>query len=141
MLRRPSVVRRRTYVRTSSSSFSTISNIFSSETGRQIKTKFYVTPPLVGGTKICTRHPGHMTKIAATPIYVKKTFKNFSETGRPISTKLGMLHRALLSIIVCSNDDTGVTLTYFTTGSNFGNLGYSMGKSENHGFFRNYSSL
>ena len=32
--------------------------------------------------------------------------------------KLGMLHRRLLSIIVCSNNDPGVTLTYFTARSN-----------------------
>ena len=33
------------------------------------KAKFYVGPPLVGGTKVCSRHLGHMTKMAATPIY------------------------------------------------------------------------
>ena len=30
-----------------------------------------------------------------------------------------MLHRGLQPIIVCSNDDPGVTLTYFTARSNF----------------------
>ena len=29
-----------------------------------------------------------------------------------------MYNRGLLPIIVCTNDDTGVNLTYFTTGSN-----------------------
>ena len=43
----------------------------------------------------------------------------FSGTGRPISTKLGMMQRGLQPIIVCSNDDPGLTLTYFTARSNF----------------------
>ena len=84
---RPSVVRRRRR-RTSSS---TISNIFFSETAGPIKAKFYLEPPWVGGTIFCSRHLGHMTKMAATPIYGKNPSKIFfSRTGRPISTKLGM---------------------------------------------------
>ena len=82
---RPSVVRRR---RTSSS---TISNIFFSETAGPIKAKFYLEPPWVGGTIFCSRHLGHMTKMAATPIYGKNPSKIFfSRTGGPIFTKLGM---------------------------------------------------
>ena len=84
---RPSVVvvvRRRT-------SSSTISNIFFSETAGPIKAKFYVEPPWVGGTIFCSRHLGHMTKMAATPIYGKNPSKIFfSRTGWPIFTKLGM---------------------------------------------------
>ena len=53
--------------------------------------KFYVEPPWVGGMKFCSRHLGHMTKMAATPIYGKNPSKIFfSRTGRRISTKLGM---------------------------------------------------
>ena len=44
-------------------------------------------------------------------------------------------------MIVCSNDDSGVTLTYFTARSNLVTLAFSIGKSENSGFFRNYCSL
>ena len=55
-----------------------------------IKAKFYVEPPWVGGTKVCSRHLGHMTKMAATPIYGKNPSKIFSRTGGPIITKLGM---------------------------------------------------
>ena len=67
------------------------SNIFFSETAWPIKAKFYVEPPWVGGTKFCSRHLGHMTKMAATPIYGKNPSKIFfSRTGRPIFTKLGM---------------------------------------------------
>ena len=48
---------------------STIPNIFSLKTAWQIKVKFYVEPPYVEGTNVCSRHPGHMTKMASTPIY------------------------------------------------------------------------
>ena len=52
---------------------------------------------------------------AAMPIYGKNPSKIFfSETGKPISMKLGMKHWGLLPIIVCSDNDPGVTFTYFT---------------------------
>ena len=64
---------------------------FFSETAGPIKAKFYVEPPWVGGTIFCSRHLGHMTKMAATPIYGKNPSKIFfSRTGGPIFTKLGM---------------------------------------------------
>ena len=45
----------------------------------------------------------------------EKPFKIFfSGTGRPISTKLDTSHLGFLPILVSSNDDPGVTLTYFT---------------------------
>ena len=78
----------------------------------------FMLPPWVGGTIFCPRHLGHMTKMAATPIYGKNPSKIiFSRTGGPF-TKLGMWHRELQPIIVCSNDDPGLTLTYFTARSN-----------------------
>ena len=46
-------------------------NIFSSETALPIKAKLYVEPPWEGGTKVYIYSPGHMTKMAATPIYGK----------------------------------------------------------------------
>ena len=46
-------------------------NIFSSETALPIKVKFYVEPPWEGGTKVYINGPGHMTKMAAMPIYGK----------------------------------------------------------------------
>ena len=61
-----------------------------------------------------------MTKMAVMPIYGKNPSKFFfSEISGSISTKLGMKHLGLLLIIVCSNDDPGLTLTYLTAGSNF----------------------
>ena len=69
----------------------TFSNVFSSETARPIKAKFYVEPPWEGGTKVYINGPGHMTKMAAMPLYGKNPSKIFFyRTGGPIFTKLGM---------------------------------------------------
>ena len=56
----------------------TFSNIFSFETTGPIKAKFHVEPPWDGGTKVCSNGPGHITKMAAMPIYGKKPKKNSS---------------------------------------------------------------
>ena len=78
-----------------------------------MKAKFYVEHPWVGGTKVCARDLGHMTKMAATPIYGKNHSKTFfSRTGRSISMKLGMYHRGPQPVIVCENDDPGMIMTY-----------------------------
>ena len=50
---------------------STFSNIFSSKTAGPIEAKCYVEPPSDEGTKVCLNGPGHMTKMAAMPIYGK----------------------------------------------------------------------
>ena len=63
--RRPSVRRRPPF-----------SKIFSSETAWPMKAKCYVEPPWEGGTKVYINLPGHMTKMAAMPIY-GKNLKNF----------------------------------------------------------------
>ena len=57
---------------------STFSNVFSSETAWPIKAKFYVEPPWEGGTKVCINGLGHMTKMAAMPIYGKNLKKSSS---------------------------------------------------------------
>ena len=54
---------------------STFSNIFSSETNGLIEAKFHVEPPRDEGTKVSSNGPGHMTKMAAMPIY-DKNLKN-----------------------------------------------------------------
>ena len=64
--------------------------------------------------KIHEHDAGHMTKMATKPIYGKIPSKIFfSGIGGLISMKLGMLHFGLQPNIVCSNDDPGLTLTYF----------------------------
>ena len=55
---------------------STFSNIFSSETTGPIEAKFYMELLGTGGTKVCSSGPGHMTKMAAMPIYGKKHKKS-----------------------------------------------------------------
>ena len=59
-------------------------------------------------------NPGHMTKMAAMPIYGKNPSKIFiSRTGGSISKKLGMKHRWLKYYNVHINHDPVMTLTFF----------------------------
>ena len=58
----------------------TFSNIFFSETTGPIEAKFHVEPPWDRGTKVCSKGPGQMTKIAAMPIYGKKLKNLLLET-------------------------------------------------------------
>ena len=57
---------------------STFSNILSSETTGPIEAKFHMKPPWDGGMKVCSNGPGHMTKMAAMPIYGKNLKKSSS---------------------------------------------------------------
>ena len=66
---------------------STFSNI-SSETTRPTEAKFHVEPPWDGGTKVCSNSLGHMTKMAAMPIYGKNLKKSLEPKG--LTLKLGM---------------------------------------------------
>ena len=54
-----------------------------------------------------------MTKMAAMPTY-GKNLKKSSRNQKADDLKLSMQHRVLKYYQVCSNDDTGLTLTYFT---------------------------
>ena len=65
-------------------------------------------PPRDGGTKICLNGPGHMTNMAAMPIY-GKNMKN-SSSLEPKADDLGRRY---------SNDNSGSTLTCFMVMSNF----------------------
>ena len=62
-------------------------------------------------------NPGHMTKMAAMPIYGKNPSKIFSRTGGLISTKLGMKYLWLKYFNVYINHDPVMTLIYFTARS------------------------
>ena len=56
----------------------TFSNFFSLETAGPIEAKFDVEPQRDGGTKDCSNYPGHMTNMAAMPIYGKNLKKSSS---------------------------------------------------------------
>ena len=49
----------------------TLENFFSSITTRPIEAKFHVEPPWDEEMIACPNGPGHMTKMAAMPIYDK----------------------------------------------------------------------
>ena len=53
-------------------SYSICLNLFFSITLRPIGTKCHVEPPWNKGTNVCSNSPGHMTKMAAMPIMIKK---------------------------------------------------------------------
>ena len=79
--------------------------------------------------KVCSNGLGHMTKMAAMPIYGKKLLKIFFYgTQRPMTLKLGMQHRVLEYYQVCSIDDPGLTLTYFMARSNLVPYAFVWGK-------------
>ena len=48
-----------------------VCDIFSSITARLFEATFHLEPHLDGGTKVCSNGPGHLTKMAAMPIYDK----------------------------------------------------------------------
>ena len=67
-------------------------NIFYEST-EPIEVKLHMEPPWVGGTKDCSQSLGHMTKMAARPIYCKNPLKFFlSKTKGPVAMGLGMQH-------------------------------------------------
>ena len=97
---------------------STFSNFFSLETAGPIEDKFYVALPWDGRTKVYSNGLGHMTKIAAMPIY-GKSLKNLLLWHQK-ADDLESWYAALVleNYYVCSNDDPGLTMAYFTRRSN-----------------------
>ena len=59
-----------------------IQTSFSLEITRPVEAKFHVEPPWDGGMKVCSNGPGHMTKMAAMPIYGKNLKKSSLEPKR-----------------------------------------------------------
>ena len=94
---RPSVCRPHTF------------NIFSSETAWPIKVNFRMEPPCDRGTNVCSNGPGHMTKMAAMPVYLLLRNQKADD--------LESWYRVLEYYQVCSNEDPELTLTYFTARS------------------------
>ena len=83
------------------------------ETAWPIEAKFYVKPPWDRGTEVYSTGPSQMTKMATMPIHGKNLKKSSPEPeGRwPWNLVCSMV---LEYYQVCSHDDTGLTLTYFT---------------------------
>ena len=70
--------------------------------------------------KMHQHNAGHMTTMAAMPIYGRNTLKIFFPgTTGPILMKLCMKHQRPKLFIIYTNFDPGLTLTYFTARSNF----------------------
>ena len=85
--------------------------------------------------KIWWHDAGHMTKMAATPIYSKKPFKNLLRNRQTISTKQYVTsgtpaHHSLFKWW------PSINLDLFYGKVIFGNLGFSMEKSENSVFLQ-----
>ena len=65
--------------------------------------------------------PGHMPKMASTPIYGKLSKISFFGTTKLMTLKLGLQHwilntyqsKKISNDQICSNDDTGLALTIF----------------------------
>ena len=67
------------------------SNIVFSQTIGPIELKFHVKTPYDKSAKIYTKYFGHMTKMAAMPIYSKNLLNFFfSRTRRPVTLRLSM---------------------------------------------------
>ena len=80
--------------------------------------------------EIHQHNAGHMTKMAAMPIYGKNTWKFFFPgTIGPILTKLCIKYQRPKPFIICANYDPRFTLTYFTARSNLQLMLY-MGKCD-----------
>ena len=60
--------------------------------------------------------PGHMTKVAAMPIYGKNPLKIFFSSQ--MTLKLGRQQKGLKPYKSCIDDDPGLILTYFMARSN-----------------------
>ena len=57
---------------------SVVRTLSTSSPQKPIKVKFHMAPPWDGGMKVCSNGPGHMTKMAAMPIYGKNLNKSSS---------------------------------------------------------------
>ena len=57
---------------------STFSNFFSLNNSKSVEAKFHLKPSWDRGMKECSNNPGHMTNLAAMPIYGKNMKKSSS---------------------------------------------------------------
>ena len=69
-----------------------------------------------------------MTKMAAMPIHGKNLKNLLLRNQKAYDLELGMYHWVLEYYQICSNDDTGLTLTYLTARSNLVPYAFVWGK-------------
>ena len=112
---------------------STFSNYCFLTTAGPIEAKFHVEPPWDWGTKVCSNGPGHMTNMAVMPIMVK-TLKNLLLRKHKVTLKLGMQYWVLEYYQICSNDDPGLTFTYFRVRSNLVSYAFEWEKGKTMDF-------
>ena len=67
-----------------------------------------------GQMEVCINGPGHMTKMAATPVYGN----SITQSPMMLKPTCSMQHRGLQISKVCKGDDPGLSLTYFMARSN-----------------------
>ena len=91
--------------------------------------------------KVCSNGPGHMTKVAAMPIYGKnlKNLLLWNQTADDLKSWYAAW--VLEYYHVYSNDDPRLTLTYFTARSNLVPYAFVWDKGKIMDFFRNYFCL
>ena len=104
------------------------SNVFSSKTAWPIKAKFYVEPPWDGGTKVYINGPGHMTNMAARPIYGKNLKNPLLQNQKSYDLETWHVASGTQALQIYINDDPGLTLTYFTARSNLVTCAFEWGK-------------
>ena len=75
-------------------------------------------PPWDRGIRIYSNGLGHMTSMAAVFIYGKSLKNLLLKNQRPMTFYVRMLHWILKYYQIYSNDDPGLTSTYFTARSN-----------------------
>ena len=106
-------------------------NIFSSETTGPIKVKFHMELLWDGGTKVCSNVPGHMTKMAAMPIYGKNLKKNlllWNQKANDLETWYATLGARVLPSLLKWLPWVDLDLDLFYGKVKFGPLCFRMGK-------------
>ena len=89
-----------------------------------------MTTPYDWLAKIYTNCNGYMTKMATTPIYGKNSLNIFFYgTKRPLALGVGMYIWGCGPYQVCTNYESGLTLTYFMARPNLIPNAFIWGKS------------
>ena len=92
---------------------STLSKVFSLESAMPIEAKFRLVSSWDGGMKVCSNGPGHMTKMAAMPIYRKNIKKLVLWNQKADDLESSYAASSTRVLPSCSYDNSGLTLTYF----------------------------